>query len=319
MAVTFNASAVGLIQTSDLSGTINLQTANTTAIFISATQTINCTSTGAVIIPSGTTAQRPDVPSNGMIRYNTTESLIEGYKNGNWVGISKPLPYSVSYLLIGGGGGSGVGQGGGGGGGGGGSNASSFTAVVGTTYTITVGGGGSPQAGGSNSAIVGVNTKAGGNPGGNSPDQNAGGNGGTSGNGFTGSNGSFAPNQYSGGGGGAAASVSGTNGGGAGISSSITGSATFYGGGGGGTAGGGGGVGGGGTGSGAVAGTNGGANTGGGAGGGNNTGSPSGGSGVVVLSLPTISYTGITTGSPTVTTSGSNTILKYTASGTYTA
>jgi hypothetical protein len=39
----------------------------------------------------------------------------------------------------------------------------------------------------------------------------------------------------------------------------------------------------------------------------------------VFISVPTVSYTGNTTGSPTVTTSGSNTILKYTASGTYTA
>jgi hypothetical protein len=36
------------------------------------------------------------------------------------------------------------------------------------------------------------------------------------------------------------------------------------------------------------------------------------------LSIPTASYTGTTTGSPTVTTNGSNTILKYTSSGTYT-
>jgi hypothetical protein len=44
-----------------------------------------------------------------------------------------------------------------------------------------------------------------------------------------------------------------------------------------------------------------------------------GGSGVVILSIPTANYTGITTGSPTVTTSGSNKILKFTATGTYTA
>jgi hypothetical protein len=37
------------------------------------------------------------------------------------------------------------------------------------------------------------------------------------------------------------------------------------------------------------------------------------------LSVPSISYTGVTTGSPTVTTSGGNTIIKFTASGTYTA
>jgi hypothetical protein len=37
------------------------------------------------------------------------------------------------------------------------------------------------------------------------------------------------------------------------------------------------------------------------------------------LSVATVNYTGITTGSPTITTSGSNTILTYTASGSYTA
>jgi hypothetical protein len=66
----------------------------------------------------------------------------------------------------------------------------------------------------------------------------------------------------------------------------------------------------------------GGANTGGGGGGGpsNNLGDGgAGGSGVVIVSIPTANYTGVTTGSPTVTTSGSNTILKFTSSGTYTA
>jgi hypothetical protein len=33
----------------------------------------------------------------------------------------------------------------------------------------------------------------------------------------------------------------------------------------------------------------------------------------------TSNYTGTTTGSPTVTTNGSDTILKFTSSGTYTA
>jgi hypothetical protein len=37
------------------------------------------------------------------------------------------------------------------------------------------------------------------------------------------------------------------------------------------------------------------------------------------LSIPTTKYSGTTTGSPTVTTSGANTILTYTSSGTYTA
>jgi hypothetical protein len=37
------------------------------------------------------------------------------------------------------------------------------------------------------------------------------------------------------------------------------------------------------------------------------------------LSIPTSNYSGTTTGSPTVTTNGSYTVLTYTSSGTYTA
>jgi hypothetical protein len=42
---------------------------------------------------------------------------------------------------------------------------------------------------------------------------------------------------------------------------------------------------------------------------------------VVILSVPTANYSGTTTGSPTITTSGANTIIKFatTGSGTYTA
>jgi hypothetical protein len=39
----------------------------------------------------------------------------------------------------------------------------------------------------------------------------------------------------------------------------------------------------------------------------------------VILSVPTASYSGITTGSPTVTTSGGNTIIRFNSSGSYTA
>jgi hypothetical protein len=35
------------------------------------------------------------------------------------------------------------------------------------------------------------------------------------------------------------------------------------------------------------------------------------------LSVPTSQYSGVTTGSPIVTTSGANTILQYNGSGTY--
>jgi hypothetical protein len=45
---------------------------------------VNMLSTGFVLIPSGTTAQRPVSPVNGEIRYNTTYGQFEGYANGAW-------------------------------------------------------------------------------------------------------------------------------------------------------------------------------------------------------------------------------------------
>lgn len=42
--------------------------------------------TGALTLPSGTTAQQP-TPSNGMIRYNTDNGAFEGYAAGAWAGI----------------------------------------------------------------------------------------------------------------------------------------------------------------------------------------------------------------------------------------
>ena len=45
--------------------------------------------------------------------------------------------------------------------------------------------------------------------------------------------------------------------------------------------------------------------------------SGAGGSGVVILRMNTSDYSGSTTGSPTVTTDGTDTILTFTGSGTY--
>ena len=156
---------------------------------------------------------------------------------------------------------------------------------------------------------------------------------GTSGQGFAGGNNVGASPYPSGGGGGSSAvgangAGSASGAGGAGTASSITGSSVTYAGGGGGAsttqgassgAGGSGGGGAGGVGGNGTAGT---ANLGGGGGGASNGSTyngGAGGSGVVILSVPTANYTGVTTGSPTVTTSGTSTIIKFTASGSYTA
>jgi hypothetical protein len=207
-----------------------------------------------------------------------------------------------------------------------------------TTITSAGGGaGGTPQtnsaglnggSGGGSAYADPVATAGSGNTPSTSPSQ--GNNGGT---------GSSPPSAapYYGGGGGGGSSASGSNGtgssggaGGNGTASSITGSSVTRGGGG---AGGSfdsgpnvsGGTGGGGDGGGLRNGIAGTANTGGGGGASGMATSYSvyaggaGGKGVVILSLPIANYSNTTTGSPTVTESGSNKILVFNGSGSYTA
>ena len=261
--------------------------------------------------------------------------------------------YTATYLVIAGGGGGGMAVAGAGGAGGLLNGTLTFNA--GTIYSVVVGAGGTgattrPTIGtnGSNSSLTGVSTAIGGGAGGNNTSStvaaSSGGSGGggawsgggggtigsgTAGQGTSGGNGSTGGGGGGGGSGGAGGAASGINGGtgGAGTSSTITGSSvTYAGGGGGGAQGGTAGT----TTGGGGAGTNndatgsaGTANTGGGGGGGGYLGTGgqggNGGSGVVIISVPTANYTGTYTGSPTVTTSGSNTIIKFTASGSYTA
>ena len=196
--------------------------------------------------------------------------------------------------------------------------------LEGEQYTITVGGGGpSGETPGVASTIAGAGidtiTAIGGGYGGNR-NGSIGGSGGSGGGGGAGTLGGAAgtvgqgnaggpaggPSNYNSGGGGGkggAGTVSNTQGvAGAGATSSIpTTSGTFSTGG---------------TGNG-ISYTNnsaGGANTGNGA-----SGVAGGGSGRVHLQIPTAKYTGTTTGSPAVSTSGIYTILQYTGTGSYTA
>jgi hypothetical protein len=235
---------------------------------------------------------------------------------------------------------------------GGGQSAESNITLSAQTYTITIGAGGTASATGGafnndgntgsngTSSVFGTITSlggGGGTGGGNTALSGGSGGGcrsgspgsGTYGQGFDGATGDIG----GGGGGAGGAGLSSTAGscganGGPGLNVPITGATTFYAGGG---AGGvsfasgcsasSGGIGGGGD-AGANAGT---ANTGGGGGGGSWTnnanyttqGGGNGGSGAVILRMNTSDYSGTTTGSPTVTTDGSETILTYTGSGTY--
>jgi len=236
--------------------------------------------------------------------------------------------------------------------GGGGSSETALKLVQGTTYTITVGAGaaaGNDTEGfqGSNSLISGTGITtitstgggagarfsnaggAGGSGGGASGPGQSGG-AGTTNQGFAGGNGS---NGTGGGGGGAGAvganavGSTASGNGGAGVTSNITAPSGVVraGGGGGGSDGssftpGTGGIGGGGNGGNNSAGGAGTVNTGSGGGGGSRPGDAggTGGSGVVVLRMPTPNYSGTTTGSPIISTSGSETIVLFNGSGSYT-
>ena len=61
-----------------------IQTGGANAIVINEISVVTFTCNSAVTITRGTTAQRPAVPTNGMIRYNTDTAHFEGYNNG-WV------------------------------------------------------------------------------------------------------------------------------------------------------------------------------------------------------------------------------------------
>jgi hypothetical protein len=267
-----------------------------------------------------------------------TVHIVYSGSTSGWIPINDgavvnemPQPYSASFLVIAGGGGGAYFYGGGGGAGGyrnsyasetsggGGSTESTLTFNLGTVYTVTVGGGGAGTPGTpstNNNGTSGTNTSlsgsgittitsigGGGGSGGNTGglaalDGGSGGGGG--GNSGSAAGGSGTANQgFDGQDGGG--TVQGTGGGagangasgGTGLDSSITGSSVNRA-------------------EGGSAPTT--ANTG-------NGGDPDGGngqSGVVILRIPTASYSGTTSGSPTVTTSGSDTIMLFTGSGSYT-
>ena len=288
---------------------------------------------------------------------NTTFTLVYVDATQGWMPVSDviglPLgaEYSFDYVVVAGGASGGSGAFGGGGGAGGMlSGTQAFS--VGETYTFTVGAGGAAlnynanggkgnQGANSSLSGTGVTTVtclgggaghsnynpgvAGGSGGGGSAGDPGG--AGTSGQGFAGGAGVLGGAYGAGGGGGASQTgINGTTGGGgaggAGRTTSITGSTITLGGGGGGGVYQSGTRGAGGAGGGSVAGSKTAAtpNTGGGSGGSDVNGSDgcgSGGSGIIYISVPTGRYSGITTGSPTVTTSGANTIMKFTSSGTY--
>ena len=51
---------------------------------LTASGAVSFTGTGVMLIPKGTTAQRPVSPANGEMRYNTDTGQFEGYQGGAW-------------------------------------------------------------------------------------------------------------------------------------------------------------------------------------------------------------------------------------------
>jgi hypothetical protein len=148
-----NTTTTAIVQTGDISGNL---------IFTAVSQIMDMSSvTGAVVVPTGTTAQRPASAVNGAIRMNTTTNALEAYVGASWQ-VVKQGTVPVDYLVVAGGAGGGAGRGGGGGAGG---YLTSSTALnVGTTYSIVVGAGGtgataastSRGTNGANSTISGI-------------------------------------------------------------------------------------------------------------------------------------------------------------------
>lgn len=291
-----------------------MKTATNTWNAIFGTVALNAASASYLIVGGG-----------GSGGSNDTNMGTGGGGAGGLLSGTSPLAVGTTYTItVGAGGATQSGNG----------NGNSGSASSALSVTASGGGGGSGISTG-----AGVAGASGGGGSGSFAAGTTAGGAGTSGQGFSGGSGqnstSDAEAQVGGGGGGSAgagaagAGISGGNGG-AGAANSITGTSVNYAGGGGGgkrmagTAGTGG-VGGGGNGGADANGSAGTANRGGGGGGAGTGGSNifrtggAGGSGVVILSIPTSDYSGITTGSPTVTTSGSNTILQFNSSGSYTA
>jgi hypothetical protein len=230
------------------------------AAYLSSTSGLGSVTQG-LVLPNGTTEQRPAIAANGTMRYNSSTNLIEAFFGNVWVSLAQ-ASYIASYLVVAGGGGGGVQVGGGGGGGG--VQSGTISVFSGQSYAIVVGGGGTPTTStsspggkGANSTIGGSTVIAQGGGGGGSYGANngatTGGSGGGAGAGTSGSTtgaagiagqgfagGDSVRNAWSGGGGGGAGGVgspgSGQIGGngGIGFQSNITGSLTYYGGGGGG-------------------------------------------------------------------------------------
>ncbi len=57
--------------------------------------------TNNILVPKGTTGQRPITPSNGMVRYNTTLNEMEVYQGGAWRKLRFKEPGGITWQSLG--------------------------------------------------------------------------------------------------------------------------------------------------------------------------------------------------------------------------
>jgi hypothetical protein len=55
---------------------------------------------GHLTLPSGTTAQRPGSPADGMLRYNTTTNAVELYYGGSWSNVTSNASIVSANLIV---------------------------------------------------------------------------------------------------------------------------------------------------------------------------------------------------------------------------
>jgi len=54
----------------------------------------------AMLVPKGTSAERPSSAADGYIRYNTDDNRFEAYENGAWVGVRSTVPSTTSPITV---------------------------------------------------------------------------------------------------------------------------------------------------------------------------------------------------------------------------
>ena len=52
--------------------------------------------TAGIVLPSGSTAERPGSPADGVFRFNTTTDIMEYYNGSNWQGVVQDAPAVTS-------------------------------------------------------------------------------------------------------------------------------------------------------------------------------------------------------------------------------